>query len=77
MKIFITGFLQVFFVSVNTYLISKVLFLGIFICAFTISFIWSYNVTRIALGTFKEKLTYSFGAGLGSLLGTYLITLVC
>lgn len=75
MRLFITGFLQVFFVSVNTYLISKTLFFGIFICAFLISFIWSYNVMKVAFGTFKDRLTYAIGAGLGSLLGTWIIYL--
>jgi uncharacterized membrane protein (UPF0182 family) len=69
MKIFITGFLQVFFVAINTYLISKKMLLGVFICAFIISFIWSYNVKSISISGFKNNLLYSLGAAFGSLIG--------
>jgi hypothetical protein len=77
MRLFITGFLQIFFVSINTYLIAKTLFLGIFVCAFMISFIWSFNVKKVAFGTLKDRLLYSFGAGLGSIIGTVLISEIC
>ena len=46
MKLFTTGFLQVFFVVINTYFISKGYLLGIIICGFIISFIWSHNVKK-------------------------------
>lgn len=69
MKLLATGFIQVFFVSVNTYLISKELYLGVFFCAFTISMLWSFNVKKIAFGTLRERLQYSVGAGAGSWFG--------
>lgn len=69
MKIFITGFIQVFFVAINTFLISKELYLGVLACGFTISLVWSFNVKKIAFGTMKERLQYSIGAGFGSLFG--------
>lgn len=71
MKLFITGFLQVFFVAVNTFFISKGYSIGVFACGVTISIIWSYNVKKVSISTFKERLIYSFGAGLGSLLGMW------
>lgn len=69
MKLFITGFLQVFFVVVNTYLIANKVFVGVFICGFLISFIWSWNVKKVVFGTTKDRIIYSVGAGFGSLLG--------
>lgn len=71
MKLFTTGFLQVFFVACNTFLISKGFAIGVFTCGFLISFIWSYNVKKVSISTLKERLYYSFGAGFGSLLGMY------
>ena len=68
-KLLITGFVQVFFVAINTYFLSKEFYLGVFFCAFIISIIWSWNVKKIAFGTFKDRLIYSLGAGLGSLAG--------
>ena len=69
LKLFSTGFIQVFFVAVNTYFLSKSFFAGVFICGFLISFIWSWNVKKIAFGTLNYILSYACGAGFGSLIG--------
>lgn len=69
MKLFITGFTQVFFVAINTFFISKAIYGGVLICGFLISFIWSWNVKKVAFGTIKDRIWYSFGAGVGSLAG--------
>jgi hypothetical protein len=69
MKLFITGFTQVFFVAINTYFISKAIYGGVLICGFLISFIWSWNVKKVAFGTLQDRLWYSFGASVGSLVG--------
>lgn len=71
MKLMITGFIQVFFVAVNTYFISKGFALGVLICGFCISFIWSWNVKKVVFGTTKDRLIYSLGAAMGSLTGMY------
>jgi len=76
MKLFLTGFIQVFFVAINTYFISKAIYLGVFICGFTISLFWSWNVKRISIGSLKDRLLYSFGTGLGSLLGLVVSVLI-
>jgi hypothetical protein len=75
-KLFITGFLQVFFVTVNTYFISKSNLLGVAICGFTISFLWTANVKRAAFGTMTDRITYSFGAMTGGLLGLFLAKII-
>ena len=48
-KIFLTSFTQVGLVAINTLLIAKGYILGIFLASFTISMLWSYNVSKIAL----------------------------
>jgi len=69
MKLFLTGFMQVFFVAINTYFLSKGFYAGVFVCGFIISLIWSWNVKKIAFGSTKDRIYYSLGAGYGSLLG--------
>jgi len=69
MKLFLTGFLQVFFVAINTFLIGNNNLIGVFICSTLISFIWSYNVKKIVFSSFKNHLLYCIGAGFGALLG--------
>ena len=72
MKLFTTGFLQVFFVVINTYFISKGYLLGIIICGFIISFIWSHNVKKIAFGSEYDRFIYSLGAMSGILTAYFL-----
>lgn len=69
MKLFATGFLQVFFVALNTYFIAKSRFELVFICSFLISFIWSFNVKKVAFGSQADRFIYSFGAATGGLIG--------
>ena len=72
MKLFTTGFLQVFFVVINTYFISNGYLLGFLICGFIISFIWSHNVKKIAFGSEYDRFIYSLGAMSGSLIAYFL-----
>jgi hypothetical protein len=68
-KLFLTGFLQVLFVAMNTYFITRLYWYGIFFCGFMISLIWSHNVKKIAFGTNLDRFYYAVGAALGSLAG--------
>jgi len=68
-KLFITGFIQVYFVAINTVFLSQSNYFGVLVAAFLISLVWSWNVHRISVSTWKEKLTYSAGAAIGSLAG--------
>ena len=72
LKIFFTSFVQIGLVAVNTLLIAKGYIIGIFLASFTISLLWSYNVSKIALSDIRKKLIYSTGAGCGAV-GGYLI----
>ena len=68
-KLYLSGFIQVFLVVLNTYFISKDNVTGIIICSFGISYFWSHNVKKVAFGTEKDRIVYSFGAMTGGLLG--------
>ena len=73
MKTFFTSFFQIGLVAINTLLISKELFLECFICSSLISFIWAFNVSKIALSDLKQKIIYSLGAGCGAITGMLLV----
>lgn len=76
MKTFLTSFFQVGLVAINTLLIASGLFLGVFIVSFMISLLWAFNVSKIAVSTINQKLTYAFGAGCGAVVGLYLVKLI-
>ena len=75
-NLFITGFVQVFLVAMNTYFLSKEIYLAVMASSFMISFIWSYNVQKIAFGSNRDRITYAFGACLGSVSGLYFSSVV-
>lgn len=67
--IFITGFAQVFLVSANIYFISRLIWIGIAVYGFGISYLWTFNVRRVTIGTKSEQFTYATGAMIGGLAG--------
>jgi hypothetical protein len=71
MKLFLTGVVQVYFVAINTVFLSKELYVGVFFAAFMISMVWSYNIKKIVFGTMIDRVLYSLGATVGSLLGLF------
>jgi hypothetical protein len=71
LPLFLTGFIQVYFVAINTYFLAKEMYFAVFISAFIISMIWSFNIKRIAFGSINDRLVYSFGATLGSISGLW------
>jgi hypothetical protein len=70
-KLSLTGIVQVYFVAVNTCFLAKEIYLGVMFAAFAISMVWSYNIKKIVFGTFSDRVFYSIGATIGSLLGLY------
>lgn len=74
--IFITGFAQVFLVSANTYFISRTTWPGIAVCGFGISYLWTFNVRRVTIGTRAEQIVYSIGAMLGGLTGVMMAKMI-
>lgn len=76
MKIFITAFLQVLFVSANVYMIANNHIIGIAICSFLVSYFWAINVKKISISRKKEKLLYALGAMIGSITGVFVSSLI-
>jgi len=74
MKIFFQSFFQIGLVAVNTFLISKQLICGVFLCSSLISLLWAFNVSKIALSDLKQKLIYALGAGTGAVTGLLIIS---
>lgn len=72
-KLFFSAALQVSLVAMNVTFISKDYILLMLLTGFGISLIWTFNVTKVVLGTWKDKLTYAFGACFGTGMG-YLIS---
>ena len=70
-SLFSTGFIQVYFVAVNTYFIANEMYLGVLIAAFMISLIWSFNVKKVAFGSTTDRVAYALGATCGSLVGLW------
>lgn len=70
MQLAFTGFLQVFFVGANTAFISHYALLGNLLTAFMISWIWTFNVKRVAFGDKADRMYYAGGAAVGSVTGT-------
>ena len=73
MKLFFQSFFQVGLVAVSTILITKGYIVGIFTVSFLISLLWAFNVSRVAISTLNQKLTYALGAGLGSVAGVLIL----
>lgn len=74
MKLFLTAFLQVLFVSANTYFLSQVNWIGVAICGYSISWLWAGNVRKVSIGSKADRLIYSTGAMCGGLVGLYIAT---
>lgn len=72
-KIFFTSFLQIGLVAINTYLITKLIWVGIFIISFLISYLWALNVSKISVSTKEAKLVYALGAGCGAVVGLLIL----
>lgn len=76
MKTFLTSFMQVGCVAINTYFITQLNWIGIFIASFTISLLWAFNVSKISVSTTNQKLTYALGAGCGAIVGLVLVKII-
>jgi hypothetical protein len=70
-RLFSTGFLQVFFVAINTIFLANQYYLGVVFASFAISLIWSFNVKKVAFGSMRDRLIYAIGAMTGSVAGLF------
>lgn len=73
MKTFFTSFFQIGLVATNTFLITQLYWVGIFVVSFLISLLWAFNVSKIAISTTNQKLTYALGAGCGAISGLAIV----
>jgi len=73
MRIFFQSFFQVGLVAVSTIFITKGYIVGVFIVSFLISLLWAFNVSKVAISTLNQKLTYALGAGCGSVLAVLIL----
>ena len=71
--LFLTAMIQVTFVAMNVTFIAHGEIIPMLLTGFMISLIWTFNVKRIALGGWLDRLTYANGAMLGTGLG-YIIS---
>jgi len=76
LKLALTGFVQVIFVAANTVFISRYELIGNVLTAFAISFVWTYNVKRVAFGDSGDRWAYAIGAALGSVSGTMIASAI-
>ncbi len=76
MNLFLRAFLQVFLVAANTYLIAERNYIGIGICSFLVSYVWTFNVVKISIGNRRDKIIYAAGAMCGGLSGVFLTSFI-
>ncbi len=76
MKQFLTGFLYIFFLAINTRFLSNANFQGAFICSILIGYLWTGNVKRVSISTQSERILYCIGSGFGSIVGLW-ATIYC
>lgn len=74
--LFVGGFLQVSLVAINTVLITRQHWAGVFVVSFFISLFWSFNVKRVAFGGAWDRIVYALGAACGGLAGLALGLLI-
>jgi len=80
LEVFLTALLQVTLVAMNTVLISRGKVIPMLITGFGISFVWTFNVKKIAFGGLNDRIYYATGAmvgtGVGYEIAEYLITII-
>ena len=68
-KLFFTGFVQVLLVAINTWQVAHAKWIGVTIVGFLISYVWTWNVKKVAFGTHRDRVIYALGASLGTVCG--------
>jgi hypothetical protein len=75
-SIFFSSLLQIFFVSVNTILISREMIIQAGVCGFLLSLVWTFNIRRITIASWEERISYCLGAGIGTSSGILFIKVI-
>lgn len=71
-SLFLTGFLQVMFIAMNTVFISKSMLIPMVISGFLISIIWTLNVKKVVFGEWIDRIIYATGASVGTVVGFFI-----
>jgi hypothetical protein len=74
LKLFFSAMLQIFLVSCNTYLVANGFMISAGIVGFSLSWVWAWNIKRIAISSNTERLVYCLGAGIGTAFGVAFMT---
>lgn len=75
LSLFLTGFIQVLFISCNVCTIANNSYIGSFTSSILISLVWCYNIKRINVASKKDIFFYCIGSGIGNITGMYLTSL--
>jgi hypothetical protein len=75
-SIFLSSLLQIFFVSINTILISREMIIQAGVCGFLLSLVWTFNIKRIGIASWGERISYCLGAGIGTSSGILFIKMI-
>jgi hypothetical protein len=74
LALFGTGCIQVLLVAINTWQIAHGKWFGCMVVGFLISYVWTWNVKKVAFGTHGDRLIYAGGAALGTIAGLAIAT---
>lgn len=74
--LFLSGFIIVCLVSMNTYQVSHQHYVGAGVVGFLISLTWTYNVKKVAFGNWVDRCYYAGGAALGTVTGMLMAALI-
>lgn len=72
MKLFLTALTQVCLVSMNVVFIANEQVTMMLLTGFCISYVWTLNIRRIAIGSRGDQFIYASGAMVGTGVGYYL-----
>jgi hypothetical protein len=75
-SLFLTGFLQVMFIAMNTVFISKSMIIPMVVSGFLISIIWTLNVKKVVFGEWIDRIIYATGASIGTIIGYFLANFI-
>lgn len=75
-SLFLTAWLQVSLVALNTWQIANGKLIGALVVGFGISFVWSFNIKRIAFANNAERIVYCLGASAGTATGLILSKII-
>lgn len=75
-KVFLTSFMQIGLVAINTIFLMERNYLAVFIVSFFISLLWAFNVAKVSVSTLQLKLIYALGAGCGAVTGLLITSIL-